>query len=101
MRERERGAGRRGDVQGGQSNEKGTRRWRRRGHGRLWRGHAAAWSRGMKTIEEESRWAGLANWAGQAAQEWAAEGGKRQVSLFSLLFLFLFLFSIFLTYVLI
>ena len=48
------------------------------------------WARGRKTTEEEARWAGLANWAGQAAQERAAQGGKRQVSLFSLLFLFLF-----------
>ena len=70
---------------------------RARGRGRLWRGHAAAWARGRKTTEEEARWAGLANWAGQAAQERAAQGGKRQVSLFSLLFFF----SIFLTFVLI
>ena len=61
---------------------------RARGRGRLWRGHAAAWARGRKTTEEEARWAGLANWAGQAAQERAAQGGKRQVSLFSLLFFF-------------
>ena len=42
--------------------------------------------------EEEDRggggWAVLASWAGQAAQERAAQGGKRQVSLFSLLFFF-------------
>ena len=43
MRERERGAGRRGDVQGGQSDEGEKREVAgRRGHGRLWRGHAAA-----------------------------------------------------------
>ena len=43
------------------------------------------WARGRKTTEEEARWVGLANWAGQ---ERAAQGGKLQVSLFSLLFFF-------------
>ena len=62
---------------------------RARGRGRLWRGNAAAWARGRKTTEEEARWAGLANWADQAAQEQAAQGGKRQVG-FPFLFLFYF-----------
>ena len=58
MRERERGAARRGDVQRGQIDEEGSRRWRRRGHGRLWRGHAAALGEG----EEDDRGGGGLGW---------------------------------------
>ena len=45
---------------------------------------------GEKTTEEEAGWAGLASWAGQAAQCWASTEDRRQVSLFSLIFSFLF-----------
>ena len=51
---------------------------------------------GGRRQRRRARWAGLANWAGQATQERAIEGGKRQVSLSHLFF-----FSIFLTFVLI
>ena len=100
MRERERGAGRRGDVQGGQSDEEGKQEVAgRRGHGRLWRGHAAApTGRSLKKLLAVGLGrllAGPACWATGPGQ--AAQGGKRQVSLFSLLFFF----SIFLTFVLI
>ena len=96
MRERERGAGRRGDVQGGQSDEvEKQEEAGRRGHGRLWRGHAAApTGRSLKKLLAVGLGrllagpACLATGPGQAAQ-----GGKRQVGFSHFVF-----FSIFLTF---
>ena len=78
MRERERGAGRRGDVQGGQSDEEGKQEVAGR------RGHAAApTGRSLKKLLAVGLGRLLAG-PGQAAQ-----GGKRQVSsLFPFLYLF-------------
>ena len=68
----------------GASRRGGERAGRQRGR---WRGaaerarvgHAPVLLSGRKTTEEGARWAGLASWAGQAAQCWASTGAKRQV----------------------